>query len=121
MSTNPKRCWFRFSLRTLFVLVTAFGFVVAWLGWQLQIVRHRQAVRRQVEETDGIVFAGDIEWKRSPAIVVMRDADYTYKISPLRRFLGDQFIELIGFNRQLTADDHRAIDSIPEAEVDGIP
>jgi hypothetical protein len=30
MTTAPKRRWFAFSLRTLFVLVTVFGI---WLGY----------------------------------------------------------------------------------------
>ena len=40
MATNPPR--FRFSLRTLFVVVTVFG---VWLGWQLNWIkqRHRAA------------------------------------------------------------------------------
>jgi hypothetical protein len=29
MTTAPKRRWFKYSLRTLFVVVTAFG---VWLG-----------------------------------------------------------------------------------------
>ena len=38
---NPtKRHWFRFSLRTLFVLVTVF---CTWLGYQLNWIRQRHA------------------------------------------------------------------------------
>jgi hypothetical protein len=37
--TAPKRRWFRFSLRTLFVLVTLFG---CWLGYQLNWIRARR-------------------------------------------------------------------------------
>jgi hypothetical protein len=39
--TKPKRRWFRFSLRTLFVAVTA---LACWLGWQVNIVRQRRAI-----------------------------------------------------------------------------
>ena len=38
MIAIPKRRWFRFSLRTLFVLVTIIG---AWLGYQLNWIRQR--------------------------------------------------------------------------------
>ena len=34
-----KPRWFRFSLRTLFVVVTIFG---VWLGWQLKWIRERR-------------------------------------------------------------------------------
>jgi hypothetical protein len=37
----PKRSWFRFSLRTLFAIVTAFCF---WLGWNVNLVRERQTL-----------------------------------------------------------------------------
>ena len=36
--TKPNRRWFRFSLRTLFVLVTLFG---CWLAYQLNWIRER--------------------------------------------------------------------------------
>ena len=32
--TKPKRRWFRFSLRTLFMLVTVDGVVAGWVGYQ---------------------------------------------------------------------------------------
>jgi hypothetical protein len=37
------RCWFRFSLRTLFVLVTL---IAVWLGWSLNWIRQRHAFLR---------------------------------------------------------------------------
>jgi hypothetical protein len=37
---KPRRRWFRFSLRTLFVLVTIFG---VWLGVQVNWIRERRA------------------------------------------------------------------------------
>ena len=39
-SMKPRR-WFRFTLRTLFVLLTFFG---VWLGWNLHQVREREAI-----------------------------------------------------------------------------
>ena len=47
--TKPKRRWFRFSLRSLLVLVTAF---CVWLGWEVN------ATRRQKEAVQAIVKAG---------------------------------------------------------------
>lgn len=39
----PKRRWLRFSLRTLFVMVTVFGLGLGWIGWNLKQVRNRNA------------------------------------------------------------------------------
>jgi hypothetical protein len=36
--TAPRRRWFAFSLRALFVVVTVFG---CWLGYQLNWIRER--------------------------------------------------------------------------------
>ncbi len=36
--TAPNRRWFRYSLRTLFVVVTVFG---CWLGYELNWIRQR--------------------------------------------------------------------------------
>ena len=40
---KPRRRWLSFSLRGMFVAVTLLG---CWLGWQVRIVRERQAVRQ---------------------------------------------------------------------------
>jgi hypothetical protein len=42
MTAAPKRRWFQFSLRTLFVVVTLFGFFLAWLARAAIVVRERQ-------------------------------------------------------------------------------
>ena len=47
--SKPKRRWFRFSLRTLFVLVLIFALPMAWLSWQLSIARYRLAMLKQIE------------------------------------------------------------------------
>ena len=39
--TKPKRHWFRFSLRTLFVLVTIIGVAAGWVAYQLNWIRQR--------------------------------------------------------------------------------
>lgn len=52
METKRRRRWFAFSLRTLFVLVTAFAI---WLGWNLSIVRERQAMWNSIEARGGSI------------------------------------------------------------------
>lgn len=44
--TAPRRRW-SFTLRTLFVAVTE---LCCWLGWQLHIVRERNAVKEMLRE-----------------------------------------------------------------------
>jgi hypothetical protein len=51
--TKPDRRWFRFSLRTLFAVVTVFCIVGGWAAYQLNWIRERQAFR----ESGKIVYA----------------------------------------------------------------
>ena len=39
--TKPKRRWFRFSLRTLFVLMMVIGICASWVAYQLNWIRQR--------------------------------------------------------------------------------
>ena len=41
--TAPNRRWFRFSLRTMFVMVTAGGLLAGWLVYELNWIRQRHA------------------------------------------------------------------------------
>ena len=54
MSESPpsRRRWYQFRLGTLFLLVTV---LAVWLGWQVRIVRERQAMRVFIKEHRSIV------------------------------------------------------------------
>jgi hypothetical protein len=39
--TAPKRRWFAYSLRTMFVVVTVLGILGGWLAWQMGAVHER--------------------------------------------------------------------------------
>lgn len=77
MPDNPpatRRHWFRFGLRTMFVVLTVFSL---WLGWQAKIVRDRREARKWIDENDGIVTmptAQDIEWDKKLTVPVIRRA-----------------------------------------------
>ncbi len=43
MTHAPKHRWFRFSLRTLFVLITA---LALWLGWEMKSIRALEGIPR---------------------------------------------------------------------------
>jgi hypothetical protein len=38
----PRRRWYQFSLRTMFVLVTVACVVLAWVGYSLNWIRQRR-------------------------------------------------------------------------------
>jgi hypothetical protein len=47
---KPKRRWFRFSLRTLFVLVAIAGITVGWLQLQRNLIHQRQTFLAKLPE-----------------------------------------------------------------------
>jgi hypothetical protein len=50
MDIKPKRRWFRFSLRTLLVVVTILS---VWLGYQLNTARQQAASNRSIKQIGG--------------------------------------------------------------------
>ena len=50
MIPAPKRRWFSYSLRTLFVVVTVLG---CWLGWSLNRIHQRSQALRWIGEHQG--------------------------------------------------------------------
>jgi hypothetical protein len=69
MTPAPKRRWFRYSLRTLFVVVTVAA-VFGWLGWNLKKVRERENVFASLRSR-GVMFgtvASDSPQKELPLV-----------------------------------------------------
>ena len=60
---KPRR-WFRFSLRTLLVLVTLFG---VWLGVQVKWVRDRIKARQSIVASGGQIGTGDCSFPGLPS------------------------------------------------------
>ena len=85
MSEAPKRRWFRFSLRTLFVVVTV---CCVWLGWQLHIVRERQAMLREFEKGAERTAAWDariLEAFTDSAVAMRQIAEFELGKDPAER------------------------------------
>jgi hypothetical protein len=101
----PHRRWFRFSLRTLFVVVTVFA---CWLGWNVNAVQKRKHLIDWAG-FHGAKFNQDETWDRaSPAVVARMEASKRERVAITRRmpqvdgigwfrwkFLGDRAIECI--------------------------
>lgn len=51
--TKPKHRWLRFSLRTLFVLVTIVGVAAGWMACQLNWIRERHAFLSRYPQSYG--------------------------------------------------------------------
>jgi hypothetical protein len=81
-----KRRWFRFSLRTMFLLVTV-GCI--WLGWQASVVIGRNSVRRRAEQ-QGAIFC---PW---PSIASPNPSGHS-RLSFIRILMGDANIKTILF------------------------
>ena len=54
--TKPKRRWFRFSLRTLFVLVTIIGIAAGWVTYQLNWIRERHSAGKWVVQNYDVAW-----------------------------------------------------------------
>ena len=97
-----KLRWFRFSLRTMFVVVTMFA---CWLGWNLHVVQNRQAARRLIVENGGVIFAirgmkispidADGGPGAAPFAYDIGLGEQSTSIPLVRRLLGDDFVALI--------------------------
>lgn len=115
MTINSRRRWFRFSLRTLLVVMTA---LCSWLGWESSVVRGRKALLAEIKD--------------KPGFIITTAADYTGRYPPgkaipdlatipiVRRWLGDQAIQEIwsirhyqGFSEEQLG---RLTKAFPEAE-----
>jgi hypothetical protein len=104
---KPRRRWFSFSLRTLFVLVTIFG---VWLGLQVKWMQDRHAALDWVK-------AQEVVWHEIPVsqgAILGRDAPWQL------RLLGESGAEQVSV---LVENDERAPRQqtlerlFPEAEV----
>jgi len=94
MNDKPRRRWFNFSLRTLFIVVTA---LCCWLGWEMSVVRSRQAALSRIKGNMAFsVTTAQSYRERWPAGMSVP----TLATIPLiRRLLGDEAVQEIVVHR----------------------
>jgi hypothetical protein len=96
MTAPLKRRWFRFGLRTMFVVVTVLAIPLGWLVWQMQIVRERKAVLKDLQAkaspAEVVDYIGLETHERDPELLqLMNGANFDYaRVSAIRRRLGDE-------------------------------
>jgi hypothetical protein len=115
----PKRRWFAFSLRTLFVVVTV---AACWLGWNVHVVKQRQVAWAEIiAERD----ARDKIWSEKLAayseqiglkyITIQQSPVKPVTLPLIRRLLGD--VTYDRFERNREEDAHRSARLFPEAKI----
>lgn len=114
MTDKPRPRLLRFSLRTLFIIVTL---LCCWLGWEISVVRHRQAVRKDYQVRFLVTFTTAADYaSRFP---LGTPTPKLATVSFLRRLLGDQPIQEITIAHFQSPDDpemKRLARVFPEAQ-----
>jgi hypothetical protein len=112
---KPKRRWFRFSLRTLFVLVTVFGIGAGVFLFQKEarlVHQRRQFVAKLETEAKNLKGLSDAIAEPSP----LKNPDRT--LSPIRKYLGDHNYSRIVLPLSYSQTDvDQAVVLFPEAEI----
>jgi hypothetical protein len=108
MPIPPRRRSFQFSLRTMFILLTATA-VICWLTLEIMFVRERQAWLRNERQSHSLIKSAS-EW--------LGPVPETARVPSWRRMLGDEAIVKIGLaTGSNQADLDRAKKLFPEADV----
>ncbi len=107
MDEQPKRSWYRFSLRTLLLGIVFLSILLGWLGWQSRIVLRRRAMMNEIQQAGGSVWTldfsadpkkedfakqTDISWVRRAAL---GDRAASGIVLPRDKFLSDEDIKRI--------------------------
>jgi hypothetical protein len=91
---NPRR-WFRYSLRTMFVVVTVFA---VWLGWELKFIRDRKAMVDWINYNGFACTAAEASPDLPPDKILLDPSPRRVTIAFWRRWLGDEAVAYIGIS-----------------------
>ncbi|MBC7852957.1 MAG: Hint domain-containing protein [Pirellulaceae bacterium] len=92
MSPKAPRRWLSFSLRTMFIVVTA---ICCWLGWESSVVRGRQALLKELRSRPSVQVTAASQWVASLPPGTSRN--HRASVPLHRRWLGDEAIQEIGY------------------------
>lgn len=116
MTDTERRRWFRFSLRTLFILITV---LCCWLGWQASIVHQRKQTLHEMQQNGAFQFmlADAYAQVYPPNAPNLRLA----RIPVVRVWLGDEPVQIIYYTAHLQGYSEAELDRLtrtfPEAEL----
>ncbi len=116
MIDKPRRSWFRFSLRTLLVLMTV---LCCWLAWESSIVRQRKALLAEMRASGAFNITPARNWNPPPLPPAASPPALPRRasISWVRRCLGDEAIQYVWyFNVPPNVDMARVQRAFPETE-----
>ena len=118
--TRRRRFKWAFSLRTLFVVVLVAAIPMAWLVWQVQIVRERKALLQSYESREDV----DIAYDLGTDLFTIDGSDSNRVISTTlipawKLWLGDEAVASFRFTvkRPLDSETERIKALFPEAHV----
>ncbi len=94
---QPRRRWFGYSLRTLFVAVTLFA---VWLGWELKFIRERNSLRDWIDANGFACTAAEASPDLPPGEQLFDPSPRRVSIPMWRQWLGDEAIAYIGIGKQ---------------------
>jgi hypothetical protein len=84
MTRQIHRRWFRFSTRSLLVLVLLLAVPMGWLGYQLNWIRQRSSVRHQISANQQLLFADGMDYRdgklKLNTFYQLRDAPWSLRI-----------------------------------------
>jgi hypothetical protein len=118
-SEPTRRRWRSHEWNVLLVIALIAAFGLGWLAWQAQIVRHRRAMRAQIEAGGATVIGSYWTGGGAPFVSIeqVRAGDPDYRVSEIRRLLGDAPVWWIVLRPGVSGSDVREIQAFPEAEV----
>ena len=117
MTTPPKRRWFRFGLRTMFVLVTVAA-VCAFLGPTAMTVYRRRQARNSIIANGGTIYLQS----DYTAQELEENGLTTTRVSGLRRLMGDEAAVIILLRRGAAENEiEQMLLIFPEAQTQSTP
>ena len=122
----PRRPWFRFSLRTLFVAVAVAALLIGWLRWNWQVTQERVMLRKWIYHGRGS-YATVAEWEKTlpgpPGYVAELGLPGPVDIPLVRKCFGDEGVVTIQILPWKVTDAEVAHikEVFPEATVELVP